>query len=82
MIRTQIQLTEDQVKKLKKVAATRRQSMAEIVRKAVDNFMALKGGIDVEERQKKAIAAADRFHSEVKDLSEKHDKYLVEVFGK
>lgn len=80
MIRTQIQMTEEQIKKLKKIASKKHRSMAEIIRQAVNNFMAVKADADIEERKNRAIAAAGRFHSKASDLSEAHDKYLAEAF--
>lgn len=80
MVRTQIQMTEDQVKKFKKIASKKHWSMAEIIRQAVNNFMATKADVDFEERKKRAIAASGRFHSKVSNLSEAHDKYLTEAF--
>lgn len=80
MIRTQIQMTEEQIKKIKKVASKKHRSMAEIIRQAVNNFMAAKADVDLEERKRRAIAAAGRFHSKISDLSGSHDKYLAEAF--
>jgi len=36
MVRTQVQLTEEQAKKVKKIAASRGVSMAEVIRDAVE----------------------------------------------
>ncbi len=36
---------------------------------------------DVEERRKRAIAAAGRFHSGSNDLGEGHDRHLEEAYG-
>ncbi len=83
MVRTQIQMTEEQIGKLKKeAAAARHQSMAELIRQAVDSFIASKAGINVEERKKRAIAAAGRFRSNVSNLSDAHDEHLSEVFSR
>lgn len=80
MRRTQIQITEEQIKRLKRLASTEHKSIAELIRQAIDIFMRSKGGIDIEERQRRAIAAAGRFHSRLSDLAEAHDKYLAEDF--
>jgi len=82
MVRTQIQMTEEQVKRLKKMAATERRSMADIIRQAVDTFVASKAGADIEERRSRAIAVAGSFHSKSGDLAKSHDKYLAEAYGK
>ncbi len=44
MIRTQIQLTEEQAKKLRELSATGRESVAALIRKAVDQFI-VSGGM-------------------------------------
>jgi CRISPR/Cas system-associated protein Csm6 len=80
MIRTQIQLTEEQVSILKKIASERATSIAQLVRQAVDKLIRSGAYVDMEEQRVRAIAAAGRFHSGVSDLSESHDKYLVEAF--
>ncbi len=80
MIRTQIQLTEEQAKTLKKIAGKKHVSMAELIRQGVNNLMRSSGEVTMEERKKRAVAAAGRFHSGKKDISTKHDDYLTEAF--
>lgn len=80
MIRTQVQLTEKQAKDLKRIAASRHRSVAELIRRAVDNMIKSTALVDIEERRKRAIAAAGRFGSGLQDLSIEHDKYLIEAF--
>lgn len=82
MVRTQIQMTEEQVRKLKGLALAEHKSIAEIIRQAVDGFISAKPGMDVEERKRRALSAAGRFRSGVKDLSDAHDAYLTGAFGK
>ena len=81
MVRTQIQLSEKQAKALKKLAARRNVSVAELIRQAVDEELRAAGGIDRDERKRRALAAAGRFHSGLTDLSTEHDHYLAEAFG-
>jgi predicted transcriptional regulator len=80
MVRTQIQLTEEQANALKKLALSRHLSIAELIRQAVDSFIKSSAVIDFEERKKRALAAAGRFRSGISDLSTAHDKYLAEAF--
>ena len=82
MVRTQIQLTEEQVKALKKMALSRHLSIAEIIRQAVDTVIRTNTMVDIEERRKRAIDIVGRFSSGKRDISRKHDTYLVEAFGK
>ena len=82
MVRTQIQLTEEQVKALKKIALSRHLSIAELIRQAVDTVIRTTIVVDVEERRKRAIDIVGRFSSGKRDISRKHDTYLVEAFSK
>ena len=82
MVRTQIQLTEEQAKALKKMAASRHLSSAELIRRAVDSMIKSGPAADPEERRKRAIEIAGKFSSGKSDVSRKHDKYLTEAFGK
>lgn len=81
MVRTQIQLTQEQAKAIKKIARARHLSVAELIRQAVDNLIKASTVIDVEERRKRALDAAGRFRSGLRDLSTEHDKYLEEAFS-
>ncbi len=80
MVRTQIQLTEEQVKILKNLASSRHLSIAELIRQAVNNLIRSSTIVDIEERRKRAIEAAGRFRSGLSDFSTEHDKYLEEAF--
>jgi len=82
MVRTQIQLTEEQVKALKKLALSRHLSIAELIRQAVDNLIKSSTVIDIGERRKRAIDIVGRFSSGMQDISREHDKYLAEAFSK
>jgi RecA/RadA recombinase len=82
MVRTQIQLTEEQAKALKKIAASRHLSSAELIRRAVDIIIKSGPAADPEERRKRAIDIAGKFSSGKSDVSRKHDKYLADAFGK
>ena len=82
MVRTQIQLTEEQVKALKIMSLSRHLSVAEIIRQAVDTIIRTNTMVDIEERRKMAIDIVGRFSSGKRDISRKHDTYLAEAFGK
>ncbi len=82
MIRTQIQLTEEQSGALKKIALSRHLSIAELIRHAVDTIIKTSTIVDIEERRKRAIDIVGRFSSGKRDISRKHDTYLTEAFGK
>ncbi len=82
MVRTQIQLTEEQAKAIRKIANSRHLSVAELIRQAVESMIKSGTVVDVEERRKRALDIAGKFSSGKHDISKKHDKYLAEAFGK
>ena len=81
MVRTQIQLSEEQARTLKELAAKYETSMADLIRQAVDEWLRSVGAVDREELKLRAIAVAGRFHSGQADLSTDHDRYLAEAFA-
>lgn len=81
MVRTQIQLTEKQARKLRNLAKVKKVSMAELVRRGVDMLLRNSSLLDIEERKKKAIQVVGKFRSGTRDVSEKHDGYLDEAFS-
>lgn len=81
MIRTQIQLTEEQARSLKRLASEQQVSVAELIRQSVDHFVRASQGPSTEERKLRAIAAVGRYRSGCSDLSEEHDSYLEESYG-
>ncbi len=82
MVRTQIQLTEDQAKKIKKIAASRGVAMAEVIRDAVEGAIRSGAGTVSEERRKRALEIAGKFRSGKRNVSRKHDAYLAEAWSK
>jgi hypothetical protein len=82
MVRTQIQLTEEQAKKIKKIAASRGVPMAEVIRDAVEGAIRSGAGTVSEERRKRALEIVGRFRSGKRDVSRKHDDYLTEAWSK
>lgn len=77
MIRTQVQLTEEQFRLLKEVSASTGKSMAEVIREAVDRLGAV-AGVD---RRARAIAAVGGFHSGSTHVSSSHDDELTAAFS-
>jgi hypothetical protein len=82
MVRTQIQLTEEQAKAVKKIAMSRHLSVAELIRRAVDTMIKSSTVIDGEERYKRAMDIVGKFSSGKRDISQKHDTYLADAYGK
>jgi 16S rRNA U516 pseudouridylate synthase RsuA-like enzyme len=76
MVRTQIQLTEGQLRLLKRLATERGVSVATLIRESVDRFVRAAGPVDDQEQRRRALATAGRFHSGRPDLAAEHDRYL------
>jgi predicted DNA-binding protein len=77
MIRTQIQLTEEQARRVKRLATERGVSIAAFIREALDR------GLEIEAagiRRERAVGAIGGFRSGRRDVSEKHDDHLAEAF--
>ena len=79
MIRTQIQLTEEQAVAAKRAAAERGISMAEVIREALDHEL---GQPERSDRWGRALAAVGKFRDleGATDVSARHDDYLAEVY--
>ncbi len=82
MVRTQIQLTETQARSLKKVAMDKGTSVAEVIRRAVDNMVQRSPKVSSEERVKRALEIVGKFRSGRRNVSRKHDEYLAEAYEK
>jgi len=80
MNRTQIQLTDSQVRALKELSVAENKSMAELIREAVDGLLRSSLRMDREAIKRRAIAAAGQFRSGVSDLAANHDSYLSEAY--
>ena len=81
MVRTQIQLTEEQAEQLKAVASESGLSMSELVRRGVDALLAQNGVTRPAEKRKQAARLSGKFHSGQSNISEKHDDFLNRAFG-
>ncbi|MBU4403939.1 MAG: ribbon-helix-helix domain-containing protein [Actinobacteria bacterium] len=80
MVRTQVQLTEEQYKKLKKKAAIEGVSMSELVREGVDHVLSTRVGPGDDELRTRALEIMGKFKSGKKDVARRHDDYLAEDY--
>jgi hypothetical protein len=78
MIRTQIQLSDDQAHALKRLAAQRGVSLAELIREGAERVLAES---DVDARWQRASALIGRYHDAATGVSSNHDSYLEEAYG-
>jgi Arc/MetJ-type ribon-helix-helix transcriptional regulator len=80
MVRTQIQITNEQARALKRLAAREGKSVAELIRISVDSMLRSSGIKDQDTLRQKAAAAAGKLHGP-KNLAADHDDYLVEALS-
>ena len=89
MVRTMVQLTEEQARALKAIAKARKVSVAKLVRESVAGYVAI-AAKDPEQMKKKRRALAGlqkikkakfRDVAGKKDISINHDKYLEEIYS-
>lgn len=80
MVRTQIQITDDQARSLKRLAAKEGKSVAELIRISVDKLLRAAGAHDPKIVRQKALAATGKL-SGPQNLAKDHDDYLAEAFG-
>jgi hypothetical protein len=78
MIRTQIQITSEQARALKRLSAREGKSVAELIRISLDSMLRAGGIKDWEGLQRKAIAAAGKLNGP-ENLAEHHDDFLAEA---
>lgn len=81
MIRTQIQLTEEQSYGLKKLAEKDNVSIAELIRRSVDRYLQAQPVISQDERERRLMSIVGIGSSGVDDLSVNHDRYLAEIYA-
>jgi len=79
VIRTQIQLTEQESAELKRIADARGVSMAAVIRLAVDNYIQTAAGPTWDQVVARATAAIGSCRSESGDVADRHDDYFAEA---
>ena len=80
MVRTQIQLTEDQYKQLKQLALRRRRSLATLVREGVEKVLKEAGEPNLDEANRHALLIVGKYNSGDINVSTRHDQYLAESY--
>ena len=80
MVRTQIQLSESQLKELRHVSSVTGESIAALIRQGVALYLSTQQRANREEQVQRALRAAGKFSSGAKDTSADHDRYLAEAF--
>ncbi len=81
MVRTQIQLTEEQFEAVRERASAEGRSMADVIRNLVDQLLASGAQPGLEERRRRAIAAIGCLGKKgPRDIARRHDDYLAKAF--
>jgi post-segregation antitoxin (ccd killing protein) len=75
MIRTQVQIQEDQINWLRSKARDRGVSISQLIREGIDLYRFQEDRLP-KEKKRKALAAVGRFASGRSDISDRHDEYL------
>ena len=81
MIRTQVQFTEEQYKKLKEIAQSNHKSMSSVIRQAVDQLL-LSRKPDRAALYRHAASLVGKHDADKTDVSLAHDFYLEEAYDK
>jgi hypothetical protein len=82
VVRTQIQLTDEQSRKAHELASRSGTSMAEVIRRGLDMVIAQEWDPRPGRPAREAAAqVAGMFHSGKSDVSARHDDYLDESYG-
>jgi len=81
MVRTQIQLRPDQHKRLRRLAAERGVSMAELIRQGVDQVLGEAPQPHQRDLMRRSLQIVGKFRSDKSDVSERHDQYLAEAYS-
>ena len=80
MVRTQIQLTKDQYREVKRLAREEGVSLAAIIRRFIDGALGKQAGArDV--LYERAAGLLGAFRAAERDLSAEHDRHLDGVYG-
>lgn len=80
MIRTQIQLTDEQYKRLKEIGHRRHKSLAELIRGAVDGLL-MSEQPDRAALYRQAEAVIGKYAAEAENIAVEHDRYLDDAYS-
>ena len=75
-----MQSTEQQLDRLRRLAAESGRSIAELVRLGVDQYLGSRHEPTRDDRIRRARALAGGFASGLKDVSAEHNRYLAEAY--
>jgi len=82
MVRTQVLLTEEQARRARQTARKMGISIAEYLRRALDEALSRGAPADRESARRRSLRAIGCISSRRGDLSEKHDRYAEEDYAR
>jgi hypothetical protein len=80
MVRTQIQLTEQQLQSLRQLSAASGRSLADLIRQGVELYLNAQQRASRAEQIERALRVAGKYSSGAQDGSASHDRHLAEAF--
>ena len=80
MRRLIIQLTEEQMRKIKELGVKDNVSMSALIRKAIDHFLV--SGADRKTLYRRAMSVVGKYKAKETDIAARHDAYLEKDFKK
>jgi hypothetical protein len=80
LIRTQIQLTEEQSARLRRAARRSGVSAAEVIRRSVDRYLEQEAAVPGGATRLAMLEVVGKWSSGLTDISERHDDYLDEAY--
>lgn len=81
MVRIQVQLTEEQAAKVRALAEAEGASVAEIVRRSINQYIQSPLPDDWLERRQRTLELVGKYASDATDVSVEHDRYLAEIYA-
>jgi len=79
MVRTQVQLTKEQYEVLRELSHNKGESIAAIIRKAIDQFLVSRKP-DRASLYRQALSVVGKYEAGAGDVSVEHDRYLEEAY--
>lgn len=78
MVRTQVQLPEEDLRELRRLAAEEGVSVSELLRRGVKHVLEARGKPSREELWERAMKVVGKHRSGKTDIGRRHDDYLAE----
>jgi Arc/MetJ-type ribon-helix-helix transcriptional regulator len=81
MVRTQVQLPEEDLAELRRQAAEQGVSVSELVRRGVRHILDKRRKPTRDELWERAMEVVGKYNSGKSDIAQRHDEYLAEAYG-